>query len=108
MSEKIDVLQAKINVEAESIRNRSELLDNCIYKAKPRKLFVNTALGRIEQEADGKVKAFGLDDELDPDIETKEKVSDAEIEQIAKDVIKNDVSDKSATPRRHRVNKSTK
>lgn len=109
MSEKIDVLQAELKREdIEPIRQRNDMPD--IKIGKDVKVSESGAVAHRKNEpmADGEVKPFGLSDKLKEDIETKEKVSAAEIEQIAKDVIKNDVSDKSATPRRHRANKSTK
>lgn len=89
MSEKIDVLQARVKEDTEPVHAYNDMPDIKINSDLSVSETVAVRKSR-EPDADGDVKPFGLSDKLDNDLEIKEKVSDSEIEQMAQDAISED------------------
>lgn len=89
MSEKIDVLQARVKEDTEPMHAYNDMPDIKINSDLSVSETVAVRKSR-EPDADGDVKPFGLSDKLDNDLEIKEKVSDSEIEQMAQDAISED------------------
>lgn len=87
MSEKIDVLQARVKEDAEPVHAHNDMPD--IKISSDLSVSENGIAVRKSREpdADGDVKPFGLSDKLENDLEIKEKIPDSEIEQMAQDII---------------------
>lgn len=90
MSEKIDVLQARVKEDTEPMHAYNDMPDikiNSDLSVSETGIAVRKSR---EPDADGDVKPFGLSDKLDNDLEIKEKIPDSEIEQMAQDAISED------------------
>ncbi len=90
MSEKIDVLQARVKEDTEPVHAHNDIPDIKINSDLSVSETSIAARKSREPDADGDVKPFGLSDKLENDLEIKEKIPDSEIEQMAQDIISKD------------------
>ena len=87
MSEKIDVLQARVKEDTEPVHAYNDMPDIKINSDLSVSETGIAARKSREPDADGDVKPFGLSEKLDKDLEIKEKIPDSEIEQMTQDAI---------------------
>lgn len=87
MSEKIDVLQARVKEDTEPVHAYNDMPDIKINSDLSVSETGTAPRTSREPDTDGNVKPFGLSDKLENDLEIKEKIPDSEIEQMAQDII---------------------